>query len=96
MSLYLPYRASGNAAISICGRCAKKIYYSDLVLDPNNKNYYCPECVDLFDPWRLPARKAEDISLKHPRPDIPVYDPDGNELGTESGLPIDFPPEVTV
>lgn len=72
MSLYLPVKAKGSAAIAICGRCQKKIYYDQLTRDPNNQNWYCPECVDIYDPWRLPARKAEDISLQHPRPDTKV------------------------
>lgn len=46
-----------------------KIQYDDLTRDPNNGNYFCPDCVDKYDPWRLPARKAENINLQHPRPD---------------------------
>ncbi len=59
----------GSYAIAVCQRCAKKVYYGDLVKDPNNGAYYCPQCVDIYDPWRLPARRTEDISLNHPRPD---------------------------
>lgn len=66
---YLPVRTSGSAAIAICFRCQRKVYYDDLKQDPNNKNWYCKECVDIYDPWRLPARQAENISLQHPRPD---------------------------
>lgn len=69
MSLYLPVRLKGSAAICVCNRCHKKMYYSDLRKDPNNNNFYCAECCDIYDPWRLPARMAEDISLQHPRPD---------------------------
>lgn len=96
MSLFLPVRARGSASIAICGRCARKVYYDDLEIDPNNKNYYCPECVDIYDPWRLPARKPENISLNHPRPDNAVSDEASESIGTESGQAIDFPPEVTV
>jgi len=69
MSLYLPVKLKGSAAIAVCYRCQRKVYYDQLKQDPNNKNYYCPECIDLFDPWRLPPRKPEDITLDHPRPD---------------------------
>lgn len=70
MSKFLPARnVGGSMAIAVCLRCAKKIYYGQLTQDPNTKVYYCPECVDLYDPWRLPARPSEDISLNHPRPD---------------------------
>jgi hypothetical protein len=70
MPLYLPVNLDGNkVSIAICPRCCMKIQYDDLRQDPNNLNWYCAECVDLYDPWRLPARKTEDISLRHPRPD---------------------------
>ncbi len=56
-------------AVSVCYRCQKKMYAGDLRKDPNNQNWYCKDCVDIYDPWRLPARRAEDISVRHPRPD---------------------------
>ena len=70
MSLYLPVSAKGSVAIAVCPRCQKKMQYADLKKDPNNGNYYCGECVDLYDPWRLPARRTEEIGLQHPRPDV--------------------------
>ena len=71
MSTYLPVKnVGGSMAIAICFRCQMKMYQGDLKQDPNNQNWYCKECVDLFDPWRLPARQPEDISLQHPRPDV--------------------------
>lgn len=69
MSLYLPVRTKGSAAIAICYRCAKKIYHDDLMKDPNTGAMYCKNCVDLYDPWKLPARKTENIALHYPRPD---------------------------
>lgn len=73
MSGYLAVKTVGNSvAISICGRCQKKMYYGDLQMDPNTKNYFCKDCVDKYDPWRLPARKAEDVGLQHPRPDTKI------------------------
>lgn len=69
-NLYLPVRTKGSAAIAVCYRCQRKVYYNDLKQDPNNKQYFCRECVDLYDPWRLPARQAENIGLQHPRPDV--------------------------
>jgi len=69
MSLFLPVNTKGSVAIAICLRCQKKVQYSDLTKDPNNNQYYCGECVDIYDPYRLPARRTEDISLDHPRPD---------------------------
>lgn len=69
MSLYLPVQIKGSAAIAICPRCQKKVPYDSLVQDPNNKMWVCKDDQDLYDPWRLPARRPEDISLQHPRPD---------------------------
>ena len=67
---FLPVKAvGGSMSIAYCGRCAKKVYYGELQKDPNNEGMYCPDCVDLLDPWRLPARRTEDITLQHPRPD---------------------------
>lgn len=72
MSRYLSVRRHGSSAIAICGRCNMKVYHDDLMQDPNNQQWCCHECVDLYDPYRLPARVAEDISLRHPRPDVPL------------------------
>lgn len=70
MSLYVPINSGGPVAIAVCARCGKKMPYADLVKDPNNGLWVCKADQDLFDPWRLPARKAEDISLQHPRQDV--------------------------
>lgn len=70
MSEYLPVRTKGTAAIAVCARCQQKMYYDDLRTDPNNGLKVCKDCVDLFDPWRLPAHKTENVALQHPRPDV--------------------------
>ncbi len=76
MSLYLPVRTSGSAAIAVCPRCQKKMYYDALKKDPNNGNYYCEGCVDVLDPWRKPARGADNVDLQHPRPDVELENPE--------------------
>lgn len=66
MSLYLTDREP----VWICPRCSFKRKYSEQTMDPNTHQIVCTRgCSDLFDPYRLPARKTEDISLKTPRPD---------------------------
>lgn len=56
--------------IFICPRCGFKRKYSQQVSDPNTHVIVCDQgCSDLFDPYRLPARQTEKISLQHPRPD---------------------------
>lgn len=69
MSLWHPLNTGSNVAIALCPRCHFKYQYTDLVQDPNNDNWYCPDCSDLIDAWRLPPRRTEDISLQHARPD---------------------------
>ena len=73
MSLYLPVKAvGGTMAIGICSRCSKKMYVGDMVKDPNNGMWTCREDQDLYDPYKLPARKTENITVSHPRPDVPL------------------------
>jgi hypothetical protein len=65
-------------SIAICDRCRMKRAYVDLVPDPNSPGLrVCKSggCMDEFDPYRLPARQTEDISLQHPRPDVPLEMP---------------------
>jgi hypothetical protein len=73
MSKYLTPRAvGGTMAIAICYRCQMKMYAGDLKKDPNTGAYYCEDCVDIFDPWRLPSRQTENITVRHPRPDVSI------------------------
>jgi hypothetical protein len=70
MSLYLDTRGNASAAIATCDRCHLKVAYSKLVADGNSPGLrVCPKCSDKLDPWRLPPRQSENISLAHPRPD---------------------------
>lgn len=61
-------------SIAICDRCKMKRAYSDLRPDGNIPGLkVCGEgCSDQFDPYRLPARQPEKISLRYPRPDADV------------------------
>ncbi len=69
MPLWQPLNDGPNVAIAECPRCHFKRNYTDLQQDPNDGNWYCRfGCVDLIDPWRLPSRRTEDISLDHARP----------------------------
>jgi hypothetical protein len=41
--------------------------------DPNFPGLkVCPDDLDQFDPWRLAAIQTENITLRHPRPDVSV------------------------
>jgi hypothetical protein len=70
MPLFLSTRGKTNVAIGICDRCKLKMPLTDLMSDPNAPGLrVCKKDVDVYDPWRLPARQTEDISLQFPRPD---------------------------
>ena len=62
-----------GGAVEICDRCHFKRFLSSLIGDPNAPGLrVCPDCADVFDPWRLPARRPENITLRFPRPDEPL------------------------
>lgn len=57
--------------IAICGRCSTKVPYRSLRSDSNYPALkVCGDCWDELDPYRLPARQTENISLQYPRPDV--------------------------
>jgi hypothetical protein len=66
----------GNAviAIFICDRCRMKRPIIEAMPDPNFPGLkVCQQgCADQKDPYRLPARKTERITLQYPRPDVSV------------------------
>lgn len=66
----------GNAviAIFICDRCRMKRPIIQAMPDPNFPGLkVCQQnCADEKDPYRLPARKTERITLQYPRPDVSV------------------------
>lgn len=66
--------ATGELSKAICGRCKMKRKYQELKPDPNSPGLrVCIYgCIDLFDPYRLPARQPEAINLRFPRPDLPI------------------------
>jgi hypothetical protein len=75
MPKFIDTRGRTKIAIAICGRCSQKFPYDELEEDPNIPGLFvCKDDKDQFDPWRLPARQTEDISLDHPRPDVGIAD----------------------
>jgi hypothetical protein len=59
--------------IGICARCSRKMFLAELVSDPNYPGLkVCKADVDQLDPYRLPARQTEDITLPFVRPDEPL------------------------
>ena len=71
MPLYLPVSTKGSTvAITVCDRCKLKVPYTELRADGNSPGLrVCSKCCDVKDPYRLPARSTENITLRYPRPD---------------------------
>jgi hypothetical protein len=82
----------GNAviAIFICDRCKMKRPIIEAMPDPNFPGLkVCQQgCADQKDPYRLPARKTERITLQFPRPDVSVATNDDGLVLTPTGTNI--------
>jgi len=73
MALFLNPRGKTTFGIGICGRCSRKMSLDDLHPDPNSPGLMvCRKDLDQFDPYRLPARQPENITLRFVRPDTPL------------------------
>lgn len=77
MARYLDTTGNTPLSVFICPRCHMKRPYTEMVTDPNTKMKVCSHgCADLIDPYRLPPRRTEDISLQYPRPDEDLTPPE--------------------
>jgi len=73
MSIWLDPSGRSTYGIGLCDRCHQKFSLEDLHPDPNTPGLrVCLADLDIFDPYRLPARQVEDISLPFTRPDSPL------------------------
>jgi hypothetical protein len=73
MSLYLDTRGLSFQGIGICDRCSRKFPIVSLMSDPNYPGLrVCKEDLDELDPYRLPARQTERITLPFVRPDVDI------------------------
>ena len=71
MSIFLDTTGKASLAIGICDRCQRKFPIDELLSDPNSPGLrVCKEDRDQYDPYRLPARSEEQISLPFARPDV--------------------------
>jgi hypothetical protein len=80
---FLDTRGYSDIAIAVCDRCKMKRPHAVMRPDPNFPGLQvCDQgCADQFDPYRLPARKTERITIRFPRPDVSVA-VDPNDLIT--------------
>jgi hypothetical protein len=81
--IFLDTLGYSDIAIAVCDRCKMKRPHAVMRSDPNFPGLQvCNEgCADQFDPYRLPARKTERITIRFPRPDVSVA-VDPNDLIT--------------
>jgi hypothetical protein len=79
MSIYLDTRGLSNLGIGVCDRCSRKMSLTELMSDPNSPGLrVCKEDLDQLDPYRLPPRQPDTITLPFVRPDTPIgTDPAG-------------------
>lgn len=71
----MPTMSDGTIAIAICDRCKMKRAYTFLVPDGNSPGLrVCMTggCRDELDPYRLPARQSDPLTLQYPRPDLSI------------------------
>lgn len=87
MPRFLDTLGNSDIAIAVCDRCRMKRAHSVMRSDPNFPGLQvCNEgCADNFDPYRLPARKTERITIRFPRPDVSVAVTDDNLITTGYG-----------
>jgi len=73
MPVFLNTRGNPTLGIGICSRCSRKFPLHELQSDPNYPGLrVCRADLDQFDPYRLPARQPETITLPFVRPDVPL------------------------
>jgi hypothetical protein len=74
MPVFLDTSGYSDIAIAICDRCRMKRPHAELSKDPNFPGLMVCEqgCKDDFDPYRLPARKTEKITIRFPRLDADI------------------------
>lgn len=73
MPIFLDTRGNSTLGIGVCDRCKIKMPLDQLHPDPNFPGLKCcRKDLDDFDPYRLPARRPEKITLPFVRPDRPL------------------------
>lgn len=74
MPIYIDTRGKTPIAVALCARCGLKFPRAELEYDLNYPGLLvCKDDADRFDPYRLPARITENITLKDPRPDSDIF-----------------------
>lgn len=75
-SVYLDTRGQTTLGIGVCQRCNFKFPLTMLQDDPNIPGMkVCRADRDDFDPYRMPARSPDPLTLPFVRPDTPLTEP---------------------
>lgn len=73
MSIFLNSTGRSTLGIALCARCSRKFYLDELFSDPNSPGMMvCRDDLDVLDPYRLPPREADNITLPFVRPDTSI------------------------
>lgn len=87
MSWFLDPSGRATYGLGLCARCSKKMFLDELFDDPNFPGLkVCRDDLDDLDPYRLPPREADPITLQFTRPDLPLTDAPTTVAG-QSGWP---------
>lgn len=75
MAIFIDPTGRSTYGLGICDRCGEKFSLEDLYSDPNTPGLkVCLKDLDEYDPYRLPARRTEDVDLPFYRPDQRLTD----------------------
>jgi hypothetical protein len=86
MAVFLDTRGNPTLGIGLCDRCKRKFPLHELHRDPNSPGLrVCEDDRDEYDPYRLPARAGEIITLPFIRPDFPVASEDDGDAVSDDG-----------
>lgn len=73
---FLDTTGQPTLGIGLCARCSAKLPLAELHSDPNSPGLMvCKDDLDVLDPYRLPARQTEEITLPFARPDTDLSVP---------------------
>ena len=72
MSIWLDTRGRSTLGIGLCARCSRKMSLEELFSDPNSPGLKVCRDLDQLDPYRLPPRQPDQITLPFVRPDSPL------------------------
>lgn len=85
MSIFLDTRGNPTLGIGLCDRCKRKFPLHELQPDVNFPGLrVCREDADDLDPYRLPAREPDKITLPFVRTDAPVATDPAGVIGQDS------------